>query len=437
MIKNDLNSRLRRDAQAIYAAAVRAVQAEQLLAAFDLGVFLDRPLEAFRRVIVVGAGKAAMAMAGAVEQRLGQVDTGVVVIPEGYAATLPATEAAPQQIRVVEAGHPLPTAAGVQAAQQVLHLAQAATADDLVLVMLSGGGSALWPLFAEAITLEEAQETFRILLHSGADIHAINTVRKHLSRIGGGQLALAAFPAQMVALVLSDVVGDDLNVIASGPTVPDSTTFADARDVLHRFGLWEMVPNSVRHHLEHAASETPSSDHPTFQRVQTHLVGTNQTALQAAAQEAERRGYRVRVNEAPVMGEAREVGTQLAQHVIEQGTIVPTCWLSGGETTVTVTGTGQGGRNQEVALAAALALHGTEGPLLFLSGGTDGIDGPTDAAGAWATPATVEQGQTLGLNAEAALHNNDAYTFFERLDALLMPGPTHTNVMDIQVVLKG
>lgn len=422
-------------AQQIYHAAVRSVQADRLLAGFDLDEHLPQPVETYRRVVVLGAGKASMAMAGAVEASGVPVDAGLVVVPHGYAETLPSSQARPEVIGVAEGGHPVPDAAGVAAAERVLTLAGDVTADDLVLVLLSGGGSALWPAFAEGITLDDAQATFRLLLRSGADIHAVNTVRKHLSRIGGGRLAIAAHPATVLALVVSDVVGDDLDVIASGPTVPDPTTFAEARDVLVRFDLWGEVPASVRERLSGDDGETPKPGNPHFERVTTRLLGTNRTALKAARAAAEDRGYAARIVRDAMTGEAREVARALVEQALAVEAARPTCLLWGGEATVTVTGEGTGGRNQELALAAALALDGVDRDVVLLSGGTDGIDGPTDAAGAWATPQTAPRARQQGLDPQALLADNDAYTFFDCLGMLLRPGPTHTNVIDVQVAL--
>ena len=428
------------EVQAVYEAAVRAVQARTLLRQIDLEEHLRRPASSYGRVVVVGAGKASMAMAGAWEERLGDaVADGLVVVPHGYRATLPTSERAPGRIRVVEAGHPVPDEAGVRAAEEALAAAEACGEGDLVLVLISGGGSALWPAVAPGLALADVQAVSRLLLESGATIHEINAVRKHLSRIKGGRLAAAAYPADVAALALSDVVGDDLSVIASGPTVPDPSTFREAADVLQKYDLWEQVPTDVRAHLakglEDAAMETPKPGSALFERVRTLLIGSNQTALEAARREADVRGYAARVVAGGVTGEAREVGRDLARAVLAVTDVRPTCLIWGGETTVTVRGGGKGGRNQEAALAAALALEGSGRRAVFLSGGTDGIDGPTDAAGAWVTPETAPEARRRGLDPEAFLQNNDTYAFFEAMGALLRPGPTHTNVMDVQVAL--
>lgn len=429
-----------RDALGIWRAAAAGARPASLLERVDLDDLLERPLEDFGRVAVVGVGKGAMAMAGALEPRLGEpLAEGLAVVPHGYRASFPEGEPAPRRVEVLEAGHPVPDEAGVEAARRALAMAEGLGEDDLLLVLVSGGGSALWPAFAEGIALEDAQATFRLLLASGADIHALNTVRRHLSRIGGGRLAEAAHPASLLALVISDVVGDDLATISSGPTVPDPTTFEEAAGVLRRFGLWGRVPEAVRAHLERGlrgeAPETPKPGDPAFERTRTVLIGSNRDAREAARAEAERRGYAVVMHEAPVVGEAREAGRRLAAEALATPPERPTCLVWGGETTVTVTGEGRGGRNQELALGAALALESAGREVVLLSGGTDGIDGPTDAAGAWATRRTIEQARALGLDPLDHLARNDACPFFEALGQLVRTGPTHTNVMDVQVAL--
>ena len=429
------------DAQAIFRAAVRGAQADVLLTQTPWTTWAPNPLDQYRRVVVAGMGKAALAMAGMVEQQLGeQIAEGAVVVPHGHTQTPPPHCPPPRRIEVLEAGHPVPDEHSVQAARRILALAEDCAEDDLLLVLISGGGSSLCADFEPPVTLADAQQTFRLLLESGADIHQINTVRKHLSRIGGGRLARAAAPADVLALVISDVVGDDLSVIASGPTVPDPTTFAEAIAVLRRYDLWHRVPESVRVRLEAGVTdpslETPKPADPRFARVVTRLIGTNRRALEAAADEARQRGYSVRIITDRLTGEAREVGPRLVTALRDVREDRPVCLLWGGETTVTVRGSGRGGRNQELALAAALAMEGWDAAAVLLSGGTDGRDGPTDAAGAWATPDTAPRARACGMDPRAYLDNNDAYTFFEALEQLLFTGPTHTNVMDVQVGLR-
>ncbi|HKL87423.1 MAG TPA: MOFRL family protein, partial [Salinibacter sp.] len=292
---------------------------------------------------------------------------------------------------------------------------------------------------ADGLDLADLKTVYHRLMEAGVPIHPANVVRKHLTQVGGGQLAQAAEPADVGALVVSDVPGDDMSVIASGPTVPDSSTYQDAMQVLYRYGLWHDVPASVREHLAAGArgrrAETPDADHSCFDATRSTLVGSNAMALEAARAAAQERGYQVRSVTTDVEGEARSVGARHVQDMLGESVNEPTCWLWGGETTVTVTGDGKGGRNQELALGAALELGGTDQDAVLLSGGTDGIDGPTDAAGAWATPATAQRARSAGRDPEEHLADNDAYSFFDALDHLLRPGPTHTNVMDVQVGL--
>ena len=367
-------------------------------------------------------------------------------MPTGYAATVPDGLPRPSRIAVAEAGHPVPTPASAAAASGALALAEAAGPDDLVVALVSGGGSALWGLPPAGVSLDEVGQTTRLLLENGVPIDDINTVRKHLSRISGGRLALAAAPARVLAFVLSDVVGDDPAVIASGPTVPDPTTFADARAVLRDAGLMEAVPASVRAYLDGGAAgavaDTPGPEHPAFGMVTTRVIGTNGTALAAAAREAARLGYVVDRVEPEVEGEARAVGRRVADAALAMRAGRPTCRLWGGETTVTVVGTGRGGRNQEVALAAALALgpstssgQAAEAGAVVLSGGTDGVDGPTDAAGGWASPGTAGAIRQAGLDPAERLRDNDAYAALDAAGALVRTGPTHTNVADVIVAL--
>ncbi len=428
--------RLIRDAKAIFMAAVRSVQADRMLGCLDLATALGKNPGQYLEIRVLGAGKAAMAMAGALEAGLeGTSYAGEVVVPRGYVAALPATQRRPEQIRVLEAGHPVPSEQSVRAAERALSTVRNAGPKDLVLVLLSGGGSALWCAPAAGISLDDLEQVNRLLLRSGADIGEINMVRKHLSHIKGGWLAHTARPATVVTLAVSDVPGDALPVIASGPTVADPSTFAGAQAVAERYGLVDVMPASVLVRLKAGAQgklhETPKAGDLAPPRVR--LVGTNGVALNRAAEYARAMGY-VPVIQNDVTGEARMVGEALATAVLASPR--GTCLLWGGETTVTVTGTGMGGRNQEVALSAAIVLEGAGIDTLVLSGGTDGVDGTSGAAGAWATPQTVSVARRQGAEPMALLCNNDARRFFEAAGSALYTGPTHTNVMDVMVGLK-
>lgn len=396
-------------------------------------------LAEFRNVYVLGAGKATAPMAQAVEQLFGKrITAGVINVKDGHTAPL-------RRVEQVECAHPVPDERGIAGAARIAELARQAGADDLVLCLISGGASALLPLPAPPLTLEQKQVTTQLLLRSGAAIGEVNAVRKHLSAIKGGQLARLCAPATVISLMLSDVIGDDLAVIGSGPTAPDTSTFADALSVLDRHGLRDGVPSAVRERLEQGAAgalpETPKPGDPLFRRVQNLVVGSSALAVEAAASEARALGYRPLILTTRLEGEAREVARALAAIAHEaalDGRPVrsPACLIAGGETTVTVRGTGKGGRNQELALAAALDLAGAP-RLVLLSGGTDGTDGPTDAAGAIVDGETVARAESAGLNARAALMANDSYPLLDATGDLLRTGPTGTNVMDVQVMLVG
>jgi len=389
------------------------------------------------RLLALAVGKAAVPMLAAAERILGaRLSAGLAVTKRGHGQAL-------ARSRVLESGHPVPDEAGLAASVEVERMLAGLSADDLVLVLVSGGGSALLPAPAEGIALAEKQQVTSLLLASGADIGEMNCVRKHLSRLKGGGLARAAAPARVATILLSDVVGDPLDVIASGPTVPDPTTFADALAVLERRALLDRVPPAVRQRLLAGARgeipETPKAGDPLFAGAVHHLAGTNRVAVAAAARQARRLGYRPLVLSTSVTGEAREVAAVLAAVVREarqsgQPARPPCCLLSGGEPTVTLRGQGKGGRNQELALAAALSLEGIE-EVALLSAGTDGNDGPTDAAGAACDGTTVARARALGLDPQKHLRENDAYPFFAALGDLVMTGPTRTNVMDLHVAL--
>ncbi|MDR7437269.1 MAG: glycerate kinase [Armatimonadota bacterium] len=435
---------LRRAAVSILGAAIRAVDPE---VAVSRTVTRRGPilrvgrrrydLRRVRHVFVVGAGKACAPMAAACERVLGdRLTAGLVVVKYGYGMPL-------RRVEVIEAGHPLPDQAGARGAGRILDLVSGAEEPDLVLCLISGGGSALLPAPADGITLEEKMAVTDLLLRSGATIREINAVRKHLSRIKGGRLARAAAPARVVGVVLSDVPGDPLDAIASGPITPDPTTFHDALAVLQRYGLLDRVPPSVRLHLERGAAgqepDTPKPGDPLFARVQVEVVGNIDRAVDAAAARAARLGFRPLVLTTRLEGEAREaarVVCSIVRTVRERSRPIrpPACLLAGGETTVTVRGAGRGGRCQEFALAAALAIEGWDG-VVVAACGTDGTDGPTDAAGAVADGATAARARAAGREPARALADNDAYHVFQALGDLLVSGPTRTNVTDLYVAL--
>jgi hydroxypyruvate reductase len=437
---------LREQARKIFDAALRAVDPEaaifhHLKHADGVLTIGERsfPLKDYNRVFIVGAGKATAPMANAVEGMLGQhVSDGIIVVKDGHGLPL-------KCIRLHEASHPVPDERGVMGTEEVLSLVSKADDRDIVICLISGGGSALLVAPAEGLSLEDKQEVTQLLLDCGATIHEINTVRKHLSRVKGGGLARLAHPATVVSLILSDVIGDDLDVIASGPTITDSSTFQDAQQVFKRYEIWDRVPDSVRKHIEKGVKgeieETPKPGDPDFQRDSWELVGTNLQALTASLKEAERLGFATLILSGMIEGETSEVAkvhTAISKEAACSGNPLspPLCLLSGGETTVTIKGKGKGGRNQEFVLASAIAIEGEE-QMVVLSGGTDGTDGPTDAAGAIADGNTIARARAKGLDPLDYLHRNDSYTFFEALDDLLMTGPTRTNVMDVRIMLIG
>jgi glycerate 2-kinase len=420
---------LRRDAKTILMAALAAADptaaVEQVLRARD-------DLDRYERIFVVGAGKAGGTMARAVEQLLNaRISAGCVNVKDGDTARTRVIETRP-------CGHPVPDERGLDGARRIAEICTDAGENDLVICLLSGGASALMPWPAPPITLSEKRETTKLLLASGADIHEFNAVRKHLSSIKGGQLARLAAPARVLSLILSDVVGDDLDVIGSGPTAPDSSTFEDAFAVLEKYGLRDRVPARVRERLRNGARETPKSADPLFENVENIIVGSNQKSLESAARAAKDLGYRTLILSSTIEGETKDVARMHAAiarqiRTYEQPARPPVCVISGGETTVTMRNgsAGKGGRNQEFALAAALEVAGLE-DILILSAGTDGTDGPTDAAGAVADGTTVARANS---KASDALRDHDAYPLFDELGDLITTGSTGTNVMDLHLIL--
>ncbi|MBI4530604.1 MAG: glycerate kinase [Candidatus Latescibacteria bacterium] len=437
---------LRRDALAIFRAAVAAVDPGTCVKrVVDLRgetltvAGMTYALSCYDEVVVIGAGKASPAMAGAMEEMLGdRICAGMINTKYGHGRPL-------RRIEVNECGHPIPDHRGVEGTEKMLRLVEQARERSLVICLISGGGSALLPAPPEGISLTDKQETTSLLLASGASIGEMNVVRKHLSQVKGGQLARTAAPATVVTLVLSDVIGDPLDVIASGPTVPDRSTFAECTAILERYDLTHNVPDGVQHRIRGGIAgqieETPKPGDPVFERCRATVIGNNRIALKAAKQEAEGSGYRTLVLSSVVRGEAREAAlffTAIGQEILTSREPIapPACLIAGGETTVTVRGKGKGGRNQEFVLAGAIAIADVERTILF-SAGTDGTDGPTDVAGAIADGWTVKRAHVKGMDPSHFLKENDAYPFFRALDDLIITGPTGTNVMDIAVLLVG
>jgi glycerate 2-kinase len=445
-VPGGLSAALREQALAVFAAALEAADpVKAVLAHVRVEGNLLRAgrrryrLDSFENIWTVGAGKASAAMAAAVERMLGRrISAGLINTKHGHVVPL-------ERIELNECGHPVPDASGERGAERIAEIAYRAGPRDLVIALISGGASALLPLAAPPVTLEEKQAVTGLLLASGAAIGEINAVRKHLSAIKGGLLARLAQPAAVLALLLSDVTGDRLDVIGSGPTAPDPSTFADARAVLERYGIWAQAPAAVRERIERGAAgeipETPKPGDPAFDKTQNLVVGSNRLAVDAAARKARELGLRPLVLSTSIEGETREVArvhAAIAREVVESGRPVaaPACIISGGETTVKLRGKGLGGRNQEFALAAALDIAGLEN-VVVLSAGTDGTDGPTDAAGAIAGGQTLARAALAGLDARRYLDDNDSYRFFAALGDLVKTGPTNTNVMDIRVMCVG
>ena len=393
-------------------------------------------LNRYTRIFAIGAGKASARMAVALEQRLGtKLTGGAVIVKYGHGART-------TFIGIREAGHPVPDLAGQRAAGQILTLLNQLTADDLVFVLLSGGASSLLPAPAPGITLADKQRATALLLRSGATIHEINAVRKHLSAMKGGRMA-AATRARMITLILSDVLGDDLGTIGSGPTAPDETTYVDAIQILCRYGIWKKVSSSIRTHLlkgrRGAYPESPKTGARIFRRVQNQIIGNNQAAVETIFRVAQQSGLHPLILTTSMQGEAREAAKwfgALAREIIATGRPIerPACLIAGGELTVTVRGDGRGGRAQEFSLAAARELAGL--PNVWVAGfGTDGTDGPTDAAGAVVDGQTLARAAQLDVDPMNYLERNDAYQFFKTVGGLIHTGPTGTNVNDLYLLI--
>ncbi|MCK5687644.1 DUF4147 domain-containing protein [Myxococcota bacterium] len=442
------NQQLREDAQGIWDAAILAVQPKRALRAalslegcvlrvhgpeseqsFDLGEY--------KKVIALGAGKASAAMAVALEGILGErLDLGLVITKYDHSLST-------NKIEIREAAHPLPDEAGHKAAQEIWQILQETDEQTLIIFLLSGGASALMPHPLAAISLEEKSQLTQALLLAGADISELNTLRKHLSGLKGGGLMRAAYPATVVSLIISDVVGDTLSDIGSGPSVVDNSTPGDARKILKKYSLWESCPSSVRASLEVGVerylSKTDALDSEIFQRSHPFVIATNKQALEAAQIRAEILSYKTQILSSRQEGETRETAREFAAHAHlsrDDKRVQPLCFLLGGETTLVVRGSGKGGRNQEFALAAAREILGAQ-RVVVASVGTDGTDGPTDAAGAIADGATLKRAKELKLDFKRAGQENNCYPFFKEMGDLIVTGPTGTNVMDLHLLLVG
>jgi len=442
---------IRSDAKEIFAGCLSAVDpykavkrfvhldGNRLLVGMQGGPETELNPSKFDRISLVGAGKATAPMAKAIEDMFKErIQKGLINVKYGFTQELAVTQ-------ITEAGHPVPDENGIKGTGKILDFLQKAGEKDLIFSLISGGGSALLPYPVGDITFSDKQEITRQLLACGASITEINAVRKHLSSSKGGQMARAAFPATIINLMLSDVVGDKMDVIASGPFVPDTSTFKDVWGIFKKYDL-KNIPAVIHKHikagLDGQLPETPKENDRIFDRVFNFIVGSNILALEAASKKAKTLGYETLILSSMVEGETKEVTrvhTAIAKEIVKTGRPIPApaCIISGGETTVTIRGDGLGGRNQEFCLAACLDLVELPPRVVILSGGTDGNDGPTDAAGALVDPFTVTRGKDAGMEADEFLNRNDAYHFFIKTKDLLMTGPTHTNVMDVRLVLVG
>ena len=436
---------LRQDAREIFNVALTAADAAKAVSrhlrveseAIDVDGRLYA-LRSYRKIFVVGAGKGSPQMCRALAESMGDwLYGGIIIAKYGYAVPL-------KKIAIVEAGHPIPDENGLRATEQIVDLLRQTTGEDLVINLISGGGSALLCSPADGVSFREKQEITRLLLRCGAPIGEINAIRKHISKVKGGRLARLAYPSTLISLILSDVVGDSISAIASGPTAPDPSTFSECQAILDRYKLRGKKSRSIARLIDKGSAgeieETPKPGDPIFNNVLNVVIGSNRIAVIAAKEMAESLGYSVKLIDDLAEGEATELAVAhaaIAKEIYHAGTFRrPACLISGGEATVTLGGDGLGGRNQEFALATALEIAGLDG-IVALIGGTDGTDGSTEAAGGIVDGGTVRRGKTQGLDVRDYLSRNDSYHFLKATDDLLVTGPTFTNVMDLRVFIIG
>ncbi len=425
----------------IFQSALRAVDPYRATARHGQEILSLYERGPYNRLIIIGFGKAVSPMMRAIIDRMGKrITEGVAITKYGH---LTETER-DSRIKVHEAGHPLPDENGLRATEEIIKLLRGFDERTLAVCLISGGGSALLVAPSTNISLSEKVRTTDLLLKAGADIDELNTVRKHLSKVKGGRLAELAFPGAIKSLILSDVINDRLDVIASGPTAPDRTTYSEALRMIEKYRLEPEIPPNVidifKKGIQGRLAETPKEGDPVFRKVDNQIIGSNRDALEAARMRAVALGYEAEIISTELTGEAREAGRWLAERAVETKEALGTmpgrkiCLLSGGETTVTVNGRGKGGRNMELALSFAREVADRPG-IVLLSAGTDGTDGPTDAAGAIVDGQTTVKARARGIDPEQYLKNNDSYHFFKKTDELFITGPTQTNVMDIQIML--
>jgi len=425
----------------IFFAAIQAVDPRRAVEGYIPHILSTYKYGGFYKLLLVSFGKAAFLMTKAVfDNACDLIARGIIITKYGHAQSAEF----PTSIEVYEAGHPIPDKNGVEATRKAMAMLKDADEKTLVLCLVSGGGSALLVSPKDGISLDDKRALTDLLLKAGASISELNTVRKHISEVKGGMLAYCAYPARLISLILSDVIGDKLDVIASGPTSPDSTTYQMALEVIKKYSLLDRLPNTVRDILisgtEGRIADTPKERDTIFARVENIIVGSNKKAALTAEEKAKELGFNTKILSTDLQGEAKDVARWLAKKAIEAKKTLKgkegrkICLISGGETTVNVKGNGKGGRNTELALAFALEVADTQG-ITLLSAGTDGTDGPTDAAGAIVTGETIQKARLLNLDPSAYLRNNDSYSFFSKTGELLVTAPTGTNVMDLQIML--
>jgi len=429
-------NKLREEAKEIFLEGVKAV--DPYMAVKNALKELNIDYKNYESIYVIGAGKGTAPMARAIEEELrDKIKKGIIVVKYGFSEKL-------KYIEVIEAGHPIPDENGLLGTEKIIKLLRDAKENDLIISLISGGGSSLLPYPAGNIRLEEKKVLTQLLLECGASIDEINIVRKHISLSKGGHLAKFAFPATVINFMLSDVIGDRADIIASGPFVPDPSTFKDAWEVLEKYDLIEKTPKSILNYLKDGMAgkvpETPKPGDRIFEKVKNRIVASNIIALKACEKKAKELGYKTIILSSMIEGETRDIAKMhcaIAKEIFktENPISLPACIISGGETTVTIRGNGIGGRNQEFCLQSAIEIADIPYSLVILSGGTDGNDGPTDAAGGIVDPMTVKRGKEKGLDARKFLENNDSYNFLKETDSLFITGPTKTNVMDIHIML--
>jgi glycerate 2-kinase len=423
----------------IFYAALQAVDPYKSISLYTNKIHFIFQSGQYKRLIVIGFGKASCLMAKSIEDQLfDSIVSGIIITKYGHCQS----PYKPKKIQIYEAGHPVPDKNGVQGTDEIIRLLKNADERTLIVCLISGGGSALLVSPFDGISLNEKREITQLLLQRGADIFELNAVRKHISNVKGGRLAEIAYPAKVLSLILSDVIGDRLDIIASGPTSPDKNTYRDAFSVIEKYEVTDAAPyliiKTIQNGMRGLLPETPKEGNMIFKNVENLIIGSNKKALEAAREKAEKLGFDTIIISSDITGEAKEVGKWFVKKAIEvknkKSSGRSVCLISGGETTVTVKGNGLGGRNMELALSFALEIEGING-ITLLSAGTDGTDGPTDAAGAIVDGKTVLKAKNLGINPEAYLMNNDSYNFFKKIDELFITGPTGTNVMDIQIIV--